>query len=108
LPHRDYDGNAHLEAGRFWQKQSHIFNSPFYYIDYTLAQICAFQFWIKDRQHHKKAWNDYARLCKAGGSKSFLELVKLANLRSPFDEGCVESVAGEIRQFLEGVDDSKF
>ncbi len=108
LPHRDYDDNAQLEAGRFWQKQNHIFNSPFYYIDYTLAQICAFQFWMRDRQNHKKAWNDYVRLCKAGGSQSFLELVKLANLRSPFEDGCVESVVGEIRQFLEGVDDSGF
>ena len=108
LPHRDYDGNAHLEAGRFWQKQSHIFNSPFYYIDYTLAQICAFQFWTKDRKNHAHAWSDYARLCKAGGSKSFLELVKLAKLRSPFDDGCVESVVGEIRRYLDSVDDSKF
>lgn len=108
LPHRDYDGNAHLEAGRFWQKQSHIFNSPFYYIDYALAQICAFQFWAKDRRHHTRAWRDYVRLCKAGGSKSFLELVHLAQLRSPFQDGCVESVVGEIRQFLDGVDDSGF
>ena len=108
LPHRDYDGNSHLEAGRFWQKQSHIFNSPFYYIDYTLAQICAFQFWTKDRHDHKEAWCDYVRLCKAGGSKSFLELVKLAGLHSPFEDGCVESVSGEIQRFLEGVDDSGF
>lgn len=108
LPHRDYDGNAYLETGGFWQKQSHIFNSPFYYIDYTLAQICAFQFWTKDRQNHDRAWRDYVRLCKAGGSKSFLELVKLANLRSPFEDGCVESVVGEIRRYLDGVDDSKF
>lgn len=108
LPHRDYDGNAYLEAGRFWQKQSHIFNSPFYYIDYTLAQICAFQFWTKDRKSHTRAWSDYVRLCKAGGSKSFLELVQLANLRSPFEDGCVESVVGEIRRYLDGVDDSKF
>ncbi len=108
LPHRDYDGNAYLESGGFWQKQSHIFNSPFYYIDYTLAQICAFQFWTKDRRNHARAWRDYVRLCKAGGSKSFLELVKLAKLRSPFEDGCVESVVGEIRKYLDGVDDSKF
>jgi len=108
LPQRDYDGNAHLEAGRFWQKQSHIFNSPFYYIDYTLAQICAFQFWMRDRQNHEEAWRDYVALCKAGGSQSFLELVKSANLRSPFEDGCVESVVGEIRRFLENVDDSEF
>jgi M3 family oligoendopeptidase len=108
LPHRDYDGNEFLEQGGFWQKQGHIFNSPFYYIDYTLAQICAFQFWTRDRRDHASAWNDYVRLCQAGGSKSFLELVKLANLRSPFDDGCVSSVVGEIRSFLESVDDTRF
>jgi M3 family oligoendopeptidase len=108
LPHRDYAGNEHLEAGRLWQKQSHIFNSPFYYIDYTLAQICAFQFWTRDRHDHARAWRDYTRLCKAGGSRSFLELVSLANLRSPFDDGCIDSVIGEIRQYLDSVDDSKW
>lgn len=108
LPHRDYDGNAHLEAGRLWQRQNHIFNSPFYYIDYTLAQICAYQFWLKDRQNHQAAWHDYAHLCKAGGSRSFLGLVELAKLRSPFEDGSMEQIVGEIRKFLDGVDDSKF
>ena len=108
LPQRDYDGNPYLESGCFWQKQNHIFASPFYYIDYTLAQICAFQFWKKDRDNHKKAWNDYVRLCKAGGSLSFLDLVTLADLKSPFEEGCVESVIGEITKWLGSVDDSSF
>lgn len=108
LPHRDYDGHAYLEAGKLWQRQNHIFNSPFYFIDYTLAQICAFQFWLKDRQNHEKAWRDYVRLCKAGGSRAFLDLVKLARLRSPFEDGCIESIVGEIRRFLDSVDDSKF
>ena len=65
LPHRDYDGNAFLESGRFWHRQSHIFTVPFYYIDYTLAQICAFQFWKKDRDNHQQAWADYVNLCNA-------------------------------------------
>lgn len=108
LPHRDNDGIEHLESGRFWHKQSHIFNSPFYYIDYALAQICAFQFWVKDRHNHTAAWADYVRLCQAGGSQSFLNLVKLANLKSPFDDGCVQSVVGEIQDYLNHVDDSKF
>ncbi len=108
LPHRDYDGNEFLENGGYWQRQSHIFLNPFYYIDYTLAQICAFQFWKKDRENHEAAWADYVSLCKVGGSQSFLELVKLANLNSPFEEGCVEEVVGTIKAWLDQVDDSSF
>lgn len=108
LPHRDHNGIEHLSLGRFWHKQSHIFNSPFYYIDYALAQICAFQFWVKDRHDHETAWSDYLRLCRAGGSESFLNLVKLANLKSPFEDGCVKSVVGEIQDYLNTVDDSNF
>ncbi len=108
LPHRNYDGNEFLEEGSFWYRQSHIFTVPFYYIDYTLAQICAFQFWKKDRKNHKEAWADYVNLCSVGGSRSFLDLVKLSKLRSPFDPGCVESVIGDIKEWLDNVDDSEF
>ena len=108
LPHRNYGDNAYLNGGGFWQKQNHIFQSPFYYIDYTLAQVCAFQFWKKDQEDHKTAWSDYVRLCQAGGSQSFLDLVQLANLRSPFEPGGVASVVGDIKRWLDGVDDSSF
>jgi M3 family oligoendopeptidase len=108
MPHRDYDGNAFLESGGWWHKQNHIFQHPFYYIDYTLAQICAFQFWKKDRENHKKAWADYTRLCRASGTKSFTELVQLANLQSPFEDGCVASVIGELEKWLDSVDDFSF
>jgi len=104
-PHIDYDGNEYLENGGFWQKQGHIYNSPFYYIDYTLAQICAFQFWKRSREDQKDAWKDYMKLCKLGGSMPFTELVKAANLISPFEDGCVASVIGEIDAWLNSVDD---
>ncbi|THE13333.1 M3 family oligoendopeptidase [Bacillus timonensis] len=107
LPFRDYDGNEYLEAGGFWQRQSHIYTTAFYYIDYTLAQICAFQFWKKSRENHEKAWADYIHLCKQGGSKPFTELVKVANLLSPFEEGAVQSVVGEIEAWLNSVDDKQ-
>jgi M3 family oligoendopeptidase len=107
LPHRDYDGNSYLEAGGFWQRQAHIYNSPFYYIDYTLAQICAFQFWKRSREDQESAWKDYLHLCQLGGSKSFTKLVAEANLISPFEEGCVESVIGTIEDWLNSVDDQK-
>lgn len=105
LPHRNNEGNPYLEAGGFWQRQGHIYESPFYYIDYTLAQICAFQFWKRSREDHEAAWSDYVQLCSLGGSKPFTELVKEAHLLSPFEEGCVESVIGPIQSWLDGVDD---
>ncbi|MEY4925683.1 MAG: hypothetical protein RI894_119 [Bacteroidota bacterium] len=108
LPHRNYEGNEHLQAGGWWHKQSHIYQNPFYYIDYTLAQICAFQFWKRSRENREQAWADYLRLCKAGGSMSFLELVNLAGLRSPFEDGCLKSVVGDIEAWIDSIDDSKF
>nr|WP_240903718.1 M3 family oligoendopeptidase [Chengkuizengella sediminis] len=107
LPHRKYDDNHYLENGGFWQKQSHIFNIPFYYIDYTLAQICALQFWKRAQETPSEAWKDYLHLCKLGGCKSFIKLVKEANLISPFEDGCVQSVVGDIETWLNQVDDKK-
>jgi len=107
LPHRDYEDNDYLKRGAYWHQQGHIFGDPFYYIDYTLAQICAFQFWKRSREDREATWADYLRLCQAGGSKSFLELVELANLVSPFQDGCISSVVKVIEEWLDGVDDSK-
>lgn len=107
IPSRNYAGNQYLDNGGYWQQQRHIYESPFYYIDYTLAQICAFQFWQKANKDREQALQDYITLCNAGGSKSFLELVELANLQSPFSGGCMEAVAGEVNNWLEAVDDSK-
>ncbi len=105
IPFRKYPDNDYLETGGFWQQQKHIYESPFYYIDYTLAQICAFQFWKKANDNREKALKDYIKLCSAGGSRSFLELVELADLTSPFRGGCLESVAGEVNNWLKMVDD---
>ncbi|WP_339227235.1 M3 family oligoendopeptidase [Oceanobacillus sp. FSL K6-2867] len=105
LPHRDYDGNAYLASGGYWQRQGHIYDIPFYYIDYTLAQICAFQFWKKSRESHEAAWKDYLDLCKQGGSKPFLSLVKTAKLNSPFEEGTFKEVIQTIEEWLDSVDD---
>ncbi len=108
LPFRDYEDNDLLNRGGYWFRQGHIFASPFYYIDYTLAQVCAFQFWIKINQDKENAWEDYIRLCKAGGSKPFLELVELANLENPFIDGTIKKVVRPIKEWLDKIDDKKF
>ncbi|WP_261132345.1 M3 family oligoendopeptidase [Bacillus sp. Marseille-Q3570] len=105
LPHRDYSENDFLERGGFWHQQGHIFRTPFYYIDYTLAQICALQFWRKANEDKEQAWAEYLHLCKQGGSRSFTELVEIANLQAPFERTCVESVVSDIEQWLDSVDD---
>jgi len=107
MPWKNYDGSDYLENGGFWQKQSHIYEVPFYYIDYTLAQVCAFQFWKKSNENRTETWNDYVKLCKLGGTKPFTELVKEANLISPFEDGCLKSVAGFIKNWLDSVSDDK-
>jgi M3 family oligoendopeptidase len=104
MPFVDYDGIKPLEDGRRWQKQGHIYEVPFYYIDYCLAQICAYQFWKKANENKEEALEDYIRLCKAGGSESFLDLVKYANLRSPFDPQCIKEMVDNVEDWLSGVE----
>ena len=89
---------------RLWQGQLHIYQMPFYYIDYTLAQICAFQFWIKNEKDNRSAWNNYLDLCRAGGSLSFVNLIKLAKLNSPFEDGCLKNVVKHVYKWLEDFD----
>lgn len=105
LPHRDYDGIEPLESGAFWHMQGHVFGAPFYYIDYTLAQVCALQFWKRANENFEEAWKDYINLCRLGGTLPFNSLVEAANLKSPFEDGCLESVVGEVRDYLNSIDD---
>ncbi len=106
-PHSDYSENPFLENGGWWFQQAHIFEVPFYYIDYTLAQICALQFWKKMKENRDEAWKDYVNLCNIGGTKPFLGLLEHANLNSPFENGCIKNVVSPIIEFLEKIDDKK-
>jgi M3 family oligoendopeptidase len=107
LPFKDYSGNDFLESGGYWMRQGHIFSNPFYYIDYCLAQVCAFQFWRRSLEDREEAWKDYLELCRAGGSMAFTELVELANLKDPFVDGTVQYSLEPVRDFLERIDDGE-
>lgn len=91
-PHMDYTGNAYYEAGRFWQKQLHIFDCPFYYIDYCFAQTGALQFKIAMDKDRADAWERYVRLCRYSAKGNFLEALRHAGLKSPFEERALADI----------------
>ena len=85
-----YKDNEYLAKGRRWLVQGHIFSSPFYYIDYTLAQVMAFQYFNLDRKNHELAWKKYVKICKLGGKYPFRHLVAKAGMKDPFLPGVME------------------
>ena len=106
-PHKKYDDCPTLAKGTYWLRQSHVFGSPFYYIDYTLAQVVAFQFAIENMKNHEKAWKKYIKLCKCGGKYPFLELLEKNHLRNPFIDGNIKKVIKPLEKVLKGFDTSK-
>ena len=96
MPWRDYDGEPFLSGGGFWMQKQHIFLYPFYYIDYALAQMCAFQLYGRMKEDRQAAWRDYLRLCRAGGTKGYFELLSEGRLLNPFREGTVEKSVGHV------------
>lgn len=100
LPWRKYGDLNYLNKGGLWQEKQHIYCSPFYYIDYTLAGCCALQFWVKAEENYSQALAEYIALCDHGGSASFRELVQSANLISPFEAGALTQVVEKVRQSL--------
>jgi M3 family oligoendopeptidase len=101
MPEIDYDGNRYLEDGGLWQQQMHIYESPFYYIDYVIAQFCAFQLLKRSFEDRVSTLYDYTKLCDHGGSLSFQGLLKVANIHSPFSEGVVESVGKWLYELID-------
>jgi M3 family oligoendopeptidase len=105
VPSQDYDGNAYLESGGAWMMLTHphIFLSPFYIIEYSLAQICAYQYYLSSLTDREAAWADYLRLCAAGGSKGYFDLLREGNLKNPFAGGVVREVTGKLRELIKEV-----
>jgi M3 family oligoendopeptidase len=108
LPWRDYGEDSFLESGGFWLRQGHIFQDPFYYIDYTLAQVCAWAFWGRSMRDRASAWKSYLDLCGLGGSRNFTELCRASGLRVPFEAGAIRDIMRPLRDWLAAVDDRAF
>ena len=90
--------------GEGWQRQLHIYDNPFYYIDYCLAQTVSLQFWALLQEDRKTAWERYMAYTKQGGSRTFTELLAHAGLESPFDDACLRGVCEKAEKYLASYD----
>ena len=97
-PHMDYEDDPFFGKGGFWQKQPHIFGSPFYYIDYCLASVCAMQFKAMMDEDFGKAWENYYKLCKLSARDFFTNVIKEAGLKSPFEDGCIKNLVDKFEK----------
>ena len=105
MPWMKLDGEIpFFSEGEGWQRQSHIYSSPFYYIDYCLAQTVALEFWAMIRRRREDAWEHYMAYTKQGGSRTFTGLLAHAGLPSPFDEACLRDVCEAAAQWLASFD----
>ena len=96
----DYSG---LEDAKktYWHRQGHIFASPFYYVEYGLAQLGAVQVWANARRDQKKAVADYRRALALGATVPLPELFATAGAKFAFDVRTVKAAVDLIEQVIE-------
>ena len=105
MPWLRLDGEIPFYAdGEGWQRQHHIYSSPFYYIDYCLAQTVALQFWGLLQESPAQAWEHYMAYTRQGGSRTFTRMLEQAGLESPFREHCLHQVCTQAKAYLERFD----
>lgn len=84
-----------------WMYKQHLFTSPFYYIDYGIAEIGALQLWKMDMADHEKAMEAYLELCRVGGTRSLLEIFETGGLKNPFNPEVMAPLMETIARELE-------
>lgn len=97
-PHLFYDGLEFFENGCFWKKQHHIYSFPLYYIDYVIAQLCAFEYKIWMDKDRKAAWQSYLKLCRMSAAKFHTELLEEAGLETPFKNGVLAKIVENLKK----------
>lgn len=100
-PYLDFADLPFYGRGAGWQRQMHIYQSPFYYIDYCLAQVMSLQFFALSLENRETAWEKYIAFVRLGGTKTFIDLAHSVGLRSPIDEGCVKDVCTATYEWTE-------
>ena len=99
-PWIDFDNLPFYGRGAGWQRQLHIYECPFYYIDYCLSTMAALQFFLLSLKDHKDAWERYLKLVRRAGLASYTELMQTAGLKVPFEDGSIKAIAQQMGQWI--------
>lgn len=99
-PYLSTKGMPYFEKGTRWQYQMHIYESPFYYIDYCLAQSNALQFLFKSLDDYQSAFDSYLKFTSHFGTEMFTDMLKEAGINSPFEDGALKEVAQKSEEVL--------
>ena len=102
-PHISFEGMPYLEKGTRWQYQMHIYESPFYYIDYCLAQTAAFNFLLASQENYDDAFARYMRLSRQGGEKVWTDLLDEAGFVPPFVPGALATLATKVEALIDKI-----
>jgi oligoendopeptidase F len=96
------DHSGYEDALRYrWQAQLHIFEVPFYYIEYGIAQLGAMQIWSNSRKDLRRAVQAYKSALRLGGSRPLPELFTAANIRFDFSKDTIQPLMAEVREELD-------
>jgi M3 family oligoendopeptidase len=99
LPGFDWSSEPWLARNR-WLTQLHVFQYPFYYLDYALARLVSWELWLRSLDDRDGAIATYLELCSLGGTKPFRQLVTEAGLGDPFDGAVIERTVQRMRPHL--------
>lgn len=81
-----------------WQKQLHLYEVPFYYIEYGIAQLGAIDLWKQFKQNKEQALNNYIAALKLGGTRTLPQLFEAAGLEFDFSPAHIK----ELMAFVKG------
>ncbi len=84
-----------------WHRQLHIFEVPFYYIEYGIAQLGALQIWRNAKKDWRGAMTKYKAALALGGSRSLPELFAVAGIEFDFSERTIAPLLDEVVRQLE-------
>ncbi len=95
----DWKGFENFES-TLWHRQLHVFEVPFYYIEYGIAQLGALQIWLNAKKDLAKAIADYRSALSLGGSRPLPELFAAAGLKFDFSSDTIAPLVYALEQEL--------